>query len=154
MKIETCKKADFDQILADIADFWGSDRTFQFHHPIFINEFADTAFVIREGDKVTAYLFGFFSQAEKTGYVHLIGVRTNFQKRGLGKKLYEHFIAVAKAAGCEKIKAITTPGNQDSIDFHRKIGMNLLGTENENGVKVVKNYSGPGLDRVIFEKYI
>jgi hypothetical protein len=32
--------------------------------------------------------------------------------------------------------------------------MRLIGERSENGNEVVKNYSGPGQDRVVFEKAI
>ncbi|NCI46551.1 GNAT family N-acetyltransferase [Sediminibacterium soli] len=138
----------------EIAAFWGSDRTLSIHHPMLLHEFGNTAFVIRDKDKVIAYLFGFFSQTGKTGYVHLIGVRQDYQGQGLGKQLYDHFTQLAKQQGCSKLKAITTPGNHHSIFFHRKIGMNPVGEKNEQGIEVVKNYSGPGQDRVVFEKQL
>lgn len=154
MEIQYCSKTDFDQILRDIVDFWGSDRTLSLHHPMFIYEFGNTAFVIKDKDKVIAYLFSFFSQTDKTGYVHLVGVRHSCQGQGLGKQLYDNFTKLAKRQGCNKLKAITTAGNQTSISFHKKIGMKLIGERNENGIEVVKNYSGLGQDRVVFEKVI
>jgi GNAT superfamily N-acetyltransferase len=154
MKIDNCTQKDFQIILSDISYFWGNDRTLEFHHPIFIYEFADSAFVVRENDTIIAYLFGFISQTRPTAYVHLIGVRENFQKNGLGTMLYQHFITYAKNKGCNKLKAITTPANHQSISFHKKIGMQLLGEKNENGIEIIKDYSGPGQDRVVFEMEI
>ena len=154
MVVENCTMGDYNQITRDIVDFWGSDRTLELHHPYLIHQFGNTAFVVKEHDRVTAYLFGFFSQTEKVGYVHLIGVRGNYQKQGLGKLLYDRFIEVSKAQGMNRVKAITPPANRTSINFHRKIGMTLLGSPNEDGINVVKDYSGPGKDRVVFEKEI
>jgi len=154
MQIEHCTIEDFQQIYKDITDFWGSDRTLHLHHPFLIYEMGDTAFVIREENKVIAYLFGFYSQKEKTAYAHLIAVRQKYQRKGLGYILYEHFIDQAKRKGFQKIKAITTPPNIQSINFHTKMGMKLKGEPNENGINVVKDYSGPGLDRVVFEMEI
>lgn len=104
--------------------------------------------------KVVAYLFGFLSQTSKTGYIHLIGVRQSFQNRGLGTLLYDHFAKYAKRRGCNKLKAITTPTNNLSISFHKKIGMTLLGEKGNGDIEVVKDYSGPRQDRVVFEKLI
>jgi|SRR5687768_649765 ribosomal protein S18 acetylase RimI-like enzyme len=154
MDIAACTKTDFDQILTDIVDFWGSDRTLGIHHPMCIYEFGNTAFVIKDNEKVIAYLFGFFSQTEKAGYVHLIGVRKSYRGRGLGKLLYDNFEATSKRHGCRKLKAMTTVGNQASILFHKKLGMKLLGEKNVDGIEVVKDYSAPGQDRVVFEKNI
>lgn len=155
MKIENCTINDFDQISKDISDFWGSDRTLYLHHPYLVYEFGNTAFVIKDDGIVIAYLFGFLSQTESVGYVHLIGVREKYQKQGLGTLLYDKFIQVVKSQGIQKIKAITTPTNNKSINFHQKrIGMTLLGIPNPDGVKVIKDYSGKNKDRVVFEKLI
>lgn len=153
-QIFNCQQIDFLQIVSEIEDFWGSNRTLAYHHPMFVNEFGDTAFIIKNDDKVIAYLFGFLSQKEAIGYVHLIGVRQNFQRKGLGKKLYNHFIETLKQKDIYEIKAITTPTNEKSINFHLGLGMTMTGVENENGTKVVQNYSGIGQDRVVFKMRI
>src|SRR5687768_10996010 len=105
MDIAACTKTDFDQILTDIVDFWGSDRTLGIHHPMCIYEFGNTAFVIKDNEKVIAYLFGFFSQTEKAGYVHLSGVRKSYRGRGLGKLLYDNFEATSKRARMSQIES-------------------------------------------------
>jgi GNAT superfamily N-acetyltransferase len=149
--IFNCNYSDFLQILAEIEDFWGSNRTLSYHHPMFVNEFSNTSFVIKNNKNVIAYLFGFISQTEQTGYVHLIGVRQNHQNKGLGKLLYRHFIQYLKNIGIQNLKAITTPTNEKSINFHLSIGMQMTGIETENGIKVIKDYSGLGQDRVVFK---
>lgn len=153
-QIFNCEQIDFLQIISEIEDFWGSNRTLAYHHPMFVNEFGDTAFVIKNREKVIAYLFGFLSQRERIGYVHLIGVRQDFQKKGFGKTLYAHFIEILKQKNIYEIKAITTPTNEKSIKFHLSLGMTMTGVEQENGIKVVKNYSGIGQDRVVFKMRI
>ncbi len=62
IQIARCSKEDFDQILAELVDFWGSERTAHLHHPIFLYQFGDTAHVIGEEGRVLAYLFGFLAQ--------------------------------------------------------------------------------------------
>ena len=75
MTVDKCTQSDFHEILTDLSDFWGSDRTLSVHHPMFIHEFGDTAFVIKGNGKIIAYLFGFLSQTQKTGYIHANPVR-------------------------------------------------------------------------------
>jgi ribosomal protein S18 acetylase RimI-like enzyme len=154
MEILNLSKSDFDKILSDLTDFWGNDRTLPFHHPIFLYEFANTAFVIKEGETVIAYLLGLISQTAPVAYVHLIGVRQTHKRQGHGRRLYDHFIAAAVQQGCKEVKAITTPTNVESIAFHKRIGMRLVGNDEENGVPVVKDYSGPGQHRVVFSKIL
>jgi GNAT superfamily N-acetyltransferase len=152
MEIRHCTKADYDQIVAQVEDFWGSDRTLGLHHPMFVYEFGNSAYVIKDGDCVAAYLFGFLSQTEPTAYVHLVGVRTTYRRQGLGRRLYDNFVAFARTQGCTELKAITTPGNKESLAFHRAWGMELTGKPNREGIPVMEEYAGPGQDRVVLRK--
>jgi GNAT superfamily N-acetyltransferase len=154
MKIERCAHADFLQILDDLEDFWGTDRARAVHHPMFVHEFGDTAWVVREDGRVIAYLFGFWSQTEPVGYVHLVGVRRSHQRRGIGRRLYGRFEERARAHGCTALKAITSPINAESIAFHRSLGFSLEGEPGEHGVPVVPDYFGPGQARIVFHKPI
>jgi GNAT superfamily N-acetyltransferase len=152
MEIRHCTKTDYDQIVAQVEDFWGSGRTLGLHHPMFVYEFGNSAYVIKDGDYVAAYLFGFLSQTEPTAYVHLVGVRTAYRRRGLARRLYAHFVAFAQSQGCTELKAITTPDNKESLAFHRAWGMELTGKPNREGIPVVENYAGPGQERVVLRR--
>ena len=154
MEVSICTKEDFNQVLAEFDQFWEHDRTIALHHPTIINEFGNTAFVIKDGEKVLAYLFGFLSQTEPTGYVHLLSVRRGYRRQGLANRLYAHFEQFARSRGCTRLKAITSPVNILSIDFHRSIGMLPTGEPDSRGLPVVKDYAGPGRDRVVFLKDI
>ena len=154
MEISNCTKQDFDQILTEFNEFWDSDRTPALHHPTLINEFGNSAFVIREGQKVVAYLFGFLSQTSPIGYIQLLSVRQGYRKQGLARRLYDHFTGFALVHGCTKLKAITSPVNTLSIAFHKSIGMMPTGKDTIDGLPVIKDYSGPGKDRVVFIKDI
>jgi len=55
LKVDRATDADFHQIVRDIVDFWGSDRTLRLHHAMYVHELADTSYVIKDGDRVTLY---------------------------------------------------------------------------------------------------
>ena len=117
MQISQCTKADYDQILMDLDDFWESsniDSLRRQHNPVFLYEFGDTAFVVKDGDTVAGYLFGLYSQTEPVAYVKFIGVRASYRKRGVGRSLYEYFIEKAGEHGSHQLKAITTVKNSAS----------------------------------------
>ncbi len=153
-RIDRCTQNDFLDILTALEDFWGdaADRARRVHHPMFVHEFGDMAWVVRDHGRIIAYLFGLWSQTEPTGYIHLGAVRRSHQGRSIGRFLYERFEALARQHGCTKLKAITPPINTASIAFHRALGFSLLGEPNEEDVPVVTDYFGPGMPRVVFEK--
>ena len=152
MNITSCTKHDYDQIVSELSDFWGHDRNRALHHPMFFNEFGDCAFVIRDQEKVVAYLFGFIASAKSVAYIHLVAVRPSHRHLGLARQLYDHFTSLAVSRGCTQLRAITNPENAGSIRFHQALGFHLGGVPNSAGIPVVKDYAGPGADRVVFRK--
>ena len=154
MEIEALNKRDFDWILDHFDEFWPDEATRPRHHPIFINELADCAFVIRDGQRVAAYLLGLIARTSPTAYVHLVAVAEDYRRRGLARRLYENFVAYARDRGCSRLKATAAPWNELSIAFHRGFGMTMEGEATGGGIRVVRDYAGPGLDRVIFTRPI
>lgn len=153
MQMERCTHEDFLQILADLEDFWGTDRARAVHHPMFVHEFGDTAWVVRENERVLAYLFGFWSQTEPVGYIHLVGVRRDRQRQGIGRWLYEQFEMRARQNGCTALKALTPPINAASIAFHLRLGFVPQGEPSDDRIiPVARDYFGPGVPRVVFRK--
>ncbi len=146
MKILRCTKKDYLNIIHDMDEFWNSNTLRELHHPFFIHEFGNSALVIKHNDIVIGYLLGFLSQTEPVGYVHLVAVRNGYRQSGYATHLYSAFIQYCNLKGCVKIKAITSPGNKTSISFHQNLGFRVV----EPGV--IKDYSAPGEDRIVFEK--
>lgn len=150
MTIDRCTKEDFDRIASDHALYWDSPLTLPLHHPMLIFEFGDTAFVVKDGETIAAYLFGFFAQTGPVAYVHLVAVHPRHRRQGLARRLYDHFISIAIKRGCRELKATAAPTNRLSIAFHLGMGMEMLGEPWQDGVSVVRGYLKPGTDRVVF----
>lgn len=141
MPPERATSADYNAIINTLAEYWGERDMRARHHPMFVHEFGDTALVMRDGSGgVAAYLFGFIAPTQ-VGYVHLVGVRADSRRAGLGRRLYGEFETLARRRGAIALKAISIPTNNDSIAFHRALDMSA--TE-------VADYSGPGQPRVLF----
>ena len=153
-EISMCTHEDYNQILDELQEFWGTRDTRHLHHPFLVHEFGNSAFVIRNGAQVVAYLFGFLSQTEPVGYVHTVAVRTSARRQGLAGELFGHFVEFARRHGCRHVKAITMPANLGSIAFHKSLGMGLLGDANIDGIPVLPDYAGCGAPRVVFWKSI
>jgi len=143
VEIRGMQKRDFDQVVEVIDRWWGGPVAQQ-AHSLFFHEFGDTALVAISADELVGFVLGFVAPtAPPVGYVHLVGVRPDFQRKGLGHLLYDRFAATCRARGVRRIKAITTEANEGSRQFHRALGF----VERVDG-----DYAGRGRARVIFER--
>ena len=73
-----------------------------------------------------------FSQTYKDeAYVHFIGVNPKYRRRGIASTLYSYFFDVARANNRKVVKAITSPTNKKSIQFHQEIGFRIEAGDDE-----------------------
>jgi GNAT superfamily N-acetyltransferase len=136
-------KADFDRIVEVIDHWWGGPIS-TFAHPIFFYELGDMALIVEQDATLIGFLLGFVAHMqERTGYVHLVGIHPEHRRRGVGRLLYSKFTEAALAAGCIKLKAITTTGNEGSLRFHLAQGWQA---------QEIDDYAGLGRKRIVFTK--
>lgn len=143
------RKTDYDYIVSELDRWWGGpsqDRA----HPMFFYEFGQHALITEDNDRVVGFLLGVLCEASDgtdepitTGYVHLVGIDPEYRRRGVGKRLYEQFVTNSTNAGAKQLKAITTPGNDNSIRFHEALGF---------ASRYETDYAGPGRARVVFTR--
>ena len=145
METRKISKADFDVIVEVIDRWWGGPIS-TLAHPIFFYELGELAHVTVDDGQIIGFLLGFIAhEPETTGYVHLVGIHPDFRRKGVGRKLYDSFAKACATAGCIRLKAITTPGNEVSLRFHIAQGWD---------VKELDDYAGPARRRVVFTKEI
>lgn len=152
--IRAARADDYDAIATVIDDWWG--RSVLSHLPrLFLDHFHRTSLVaevpvtrMREPtDWLAGFLIGFLSPSESDeAYIHFVGVDPQSRKSGLARELYERFFAIARANDRHIVKAITSPGNDASIGFHRHLGFTVTGP--------VRDYNGPGHHLITFERKI
>jgi GNAT superfamily N-acetyltransferase len=143
METRKITKADFDRIVEVIDRWWGGPIS-TFAHPIFFYELGDMALVVEQEGDLIGFLLGFVAhEPVRTGYVHLVGIHPEHRRKGVGRLLYQTFTEAAVGAGCTKLKAITTTGNDGSIRFHLAQGWQA---------QEIDDYAGPGRKRIIFSK--
>lgn len=151
MQTRRITKRDFDRIVEVIDHWWGGPIA-TLAHPIFFYELGDHALVVEQGQEMIGFLLGFIARhgdgkngkpEKPTGYVHLVGIHPDYRRRGVGRLLYNTFTDECRAAGCVRMKAITTPGYEGSIRFHIAQGWNA---------QEVDDYAGPNRRRIVFSK--
>lgn len=143
MHTRSITRDDYLEIVSVIDAWWGGP-TSTLAHPLFFYELGDLALIAEDDGRVAGFLLGFMTSREpKVGYIHLVGIHPDFRRRGVGRKLYEEFTLRVRALGAATIKAITTPGNQGSVEFHRANGYD---------VQLVDDYAGPNRARYVFTR--
>ena len=155
-QIRAIRPQDYWPVISVIDDWWNGRHMADKLPRLFFEHFADTSFAAERHGELAGFLVGFISQSRPgEAYIHFVGVHPDERGRGLGRQLYEHFLAVARAQGCELVRAITAPVNQGSIRFHRQMGFDIEPGDTEiNGIPVTSGYDGDGHDRVRFVKHL
>lgn len=152
--IRHLEAADYDVLSPLINEWWGGRQVSGLLPRLFFEHFRPTSFAIEDDGKLKGFLVGFLSQTTPVvGYVHFIGVSPTARSEGFGRMLYERFFDVASGLGCTEVRAITSPVNEGSIQFHLRMGFEIMNGGGEvNGIAVSLNHAGPGQHRVLFRK--
>jgi ribosomal protein S18 acetylase RimI-like enzyme len=144
--VRPARPADYEAI-AGAVDLWWGRPVLAALPRLFLDLFHRTSLVIDGPDGPEAFLVGILSPSDaERAYIHFVGVAPAARGRGLGRVLYEAFFALARADGRSVVSAVTTPGNEESVAFHRAMGFTVTGP--------VPSYHGPGRDRIVFERQL
>lgn len=120
--------------------FWGDRDLSGDHEPHWFRQFAAGGLVARYQNEIVGYLLGAFPK-EGPSYIHLVAARQDYRHLGIGRRLYEAFIARAHANLEDEVQATAIAENANAIAFHSSLGFE--GTR-------IEDYAGPGEDRVFF----
>lgn len=140
MLIRHAEPADYGRVIEVIDEWWGGRQMAAMLPKLFFVHFRDTSFVADDGGELAGFLCGFRSQTfADEAYVHFVGVDPQRRGSGLGRELYERFFrAVAPRS---VVRAVTSPVNERSVEFHRAIGFEVE--------RVDEDYDGRGESRVL-----
>jgi ribosomal protein S18 acetylase RimI-like enzyme len=137
--ITHAEPSDHPRVIAVVDEWWGGRAMAPMLPKLFFVHFRDTSFVADEDGELAGFLCGFRSQTyPDEAYVHFVGVDPARRGSGLGRALYERFFAAV--APRTVVRAITSPVNERSVDFHRALGFEVEAVE--------ADYDGRGQARV------
>lgn len=77
----------------------------------------------------------------KTAYITLIGVRPGFQREGVGSKIIDKCVEMAKDKGMERIKLEVRNANKKALNFYIKNGFTESGIASNKSMYYVKDIS-------------
>jgi L-amino acid N-acyltransferase YncA len=148
---------DHRVLVGRIDDWWGGRPVHGLLPRLWFQHFTGTSWVAEdETGHLVGFLVGFVSPDRPDhAYIHMVGTDPNHRRGGLGRRLYEQFFVDARERGARRVIAITWPGNQISVRFHRAMGFRPAdgpGTQNLYGTPAYPDYDADGDDRVVFSR--
>src|SRR5579862_3012567 len=152
-------EADHVPIVRLIDDWWGGGPGFESLDRLWLQHFTGTSWLAEvSGARIGGFLVGFLSADHPdTACCRLVGMDPNLRRQGIGRALYDRFVADARAAGRSRIVATVWPGNHGAIAFHLALGFELLigpGTQNLYGTPAYPAYDHDREDRSVLVRRI
>jgi GNAT superfamily N-acetyltransferase len=129
------------RLLAQHDRFWSTD-TRALHHPVWFHQFGGFGAVARSGNEDVGYVLGVVT-ADRLAYVHLLAVRDDVRRSGLGRRLARWFDDVAAGTGARVVQAVTRPDNAAAVAFHTALGASA---------HLSRDHGGPGRDRLVLTR--
>ena len=129
---------DWERVTAVMVEWWGGRDLRALLPRVFFEHFGSTSLIVEHEDQVVAFLVGFLCPTHADeAYIHVAGVHPAWRRVGLARDLYDRFARVARSAGRDVVRAITSPADQGSMAFHQRLGFSLVAGDTEvDGVPV------------------
>jgi ribosomal protein S18 acetylase RimI-like enzyme len=148
-------EADHARIVGLVDEWWGGRRMRALLPRLWFQHFTGTSWIAEdETGRLAGFIVAFIGQDDPTtGYVHMVAADPNHRRAGTGRALYQQVFEDLRSRGVRRVKAITWPGNRQSVAFHRSLGFRVddgPGTQNLYGTPAYADYDGEGDDRVVF----
>jgi GNAT superfamily N-acetyltransferase len=122
--------------------FWDVD-TRPLHDPVWFDQFGGFGTLARStaGEDV-GYLLGVVT-ADRLAHLHLLAVRDDHRRTGLGRRLVQAFDELARATGARVVQAVTWPEDTAAISLHTALGA---------AAHLARDRAGPGEDRLVLTR--
>lgn len=135
---------DYDTIVAVVNEWWGREVAAGLPR-LFLQHFHSTSLVAERGGELIGFLVGFVSPSRPAEvYIHYVGVQPGHRRSGLARRLYGHFLSQPSVAQCKFVRAVTSPLNVGSVEFHKRMGFEVSDP--------VVDYNGRGRSMVVFSR--
>lgn len=130
------------RLLAAHDRFWNVD-TRPLHDPVWFDQFGGFGTLARSaaGEDV-GYLLGVVT-ADRLAHLHLLAVRDDRRRTGLGRRLVAWFDDLARDTGARVVQTVARPEDTAAVAFHTALGA---------GAHLAQDRAGPGEDRLVLTR--
>jgi len=130
------------RLLAAHDRFWDAD-TRTLHDPVWFSQFGGFGALARSVDgEDVGYVLGVVT-ADRLAYLHLVAVRDDVRRSGLGTRLVGWFDDLARSLGARAVQAVCRPDDAAARAFAATFGA---------GEHLSADHAGPGSDRVVLTR--
>jgi GNAT superfamily N-acetyltransferase len=129
------------RLLAAHDRFWDTD-TRGLHDPVWFDQFGGFGVLARAGGEDVGYLLGVVT-ADRLGYLHLLAVRSDRRRAGLGRRLVGWFDDLARSTGARVVQATANPDDAATVGLHTALGASA---------HLSRDRAGPGQDRLVLTR--
>ena len=122
--------------------FWAVD-TRPLHDPVWFDQFGGFGTLARcaAGEDV-GYLLGVVT-ADRLAHLHLLAVRDDRRRTGLGRRLVAWFDDLARDTGARVVQTVARSEDTAAVAFHTALGA---------GAHLAQDRAGPGEDRLVLTR--
>ena len=130
------------RLLDDHDRFWDVD-TRALHDPVWFHQFGGFGALARTADgQDVGYVLGAVT-ADRLAYLHLLAVRDDRRREGLGRRLCTWFADLALSTGARVVQAVARSDDAAALALSRALGA----SEHPSA-----GHAGPGADRVVLTR--
>ena len=122
--------------------FWDTD-TRPLHDPVWFHQFGGFGATARTADgEDVGYVLGAVT-ADRLAYLHLLAVRDDHRREGLGRRLCGWFDELAVSTGARVVQAVARPDDAAALALSRALGASE---------HLSLDHAGPAADRVVLTR--
>lgn len=122
--------------------FWDTD-TRALHDPVWFHQFGGFGAVAMTSDgEDVGYVLGAVT-VDRLAHLHLLAVREDRRRSGLGARLVRWFDGLAVSTGARVVQAVSSPQDAAALAFHAALG---------GSAHLSRDHAGPGADRVVLTR--
>ena len=130
------------RLLAAHDRFWDVD-TRPLHHPVWFDQFGGFGVLARSADgEDLGYVLGVVT-ADRLAFLHLLAVRDDRRRTGLGRRLVAWFDDLARDTGARVVQSVARPEDTAAVAFQTALGA---------GAHRAQDRAGPGEDRLVLTR--
>jgi len=149
-RVRTLRESDYPDVISSLDAWWAGRAMAAMLPRLFFKHFQSTSFAAELDERLVGFLVGLRSESQpREAYIHFIGVDPQYRQKGVARTLYDRFFCVALELGCTHVRAVTSPANEASLKFHRRIGFRREANPNDARSEIWRDYDGPGEDRIL-----